>query len=179
MTPIGTPFTILIDGREQAPYRFTGLRADKTQQHRPLDVKTEWASPVLRTGDYSLRDLEGDYRDLICIERKSIQDLFNTLGSDRERFQREHERMAEIAGRDGGYTAVVIEATWPEILSNPPERSRLEPKTVIRTAMSWSQRYGVHWWAVGPRRLAEAATFRMLQMWYRQFQAKQKENSGC
>lgn len=166
-TPIGTPFVIQIDGREQAPYLFTGLRTDASRGNRPLEVAWEWAKPALPTGDYSIRDIHADYRDRIAIERKSLQDLYSTLGSDRDRFEREHERMAEIAARPGGWAEVVIEATWPEILQSPPEQSRLNPKTVYRTMVSWSMRYGVHWTAVGPRRLAEVHVFRRLEMWWR------------
>ena len=150
--PIVAPFTVLVDGREKAPYRFTGLVADAAQQRRPLIVPTEWAH--LETGDYTIRGHE----DIVSVERKSLADLFSTLGQHRDRFEREHQRLAEIR-----CAAVVVEASWFDVLEMPPERSQLNPKTVWRTAISWSIRYGVPWVMAENRRLAEVYTFRFLE----------------
>ena len=156
--PLLNPFTVIVDSREQAPYTFHGLTADARYSHRPLTVPRAFSA--LRSGDYSIAGAE----HLVAIERKSLPDLYSTLGHGRERFEREHER---LAGLD--FAAVVIEATWEEILAAPPPRSALLPKTVIRTAMAWSMRYGVHWWAIGGRRMTEVATFRLLEQWWRRW----------
>lgn len=156
--PLRNPFTVLVDSREQAPYTFTGLLSDARYSHRPLVVPWTWHT--LPTGDYSI---EGAAH-LVAVERKSLDDIYHTLGQGRERFEREHQRMAGL-----DFAAVVIEATWEEILAHPPARSRLPPKVVIRTAMAWGMRYGVHWWAVGGRRMAEVATFRLLEQWWRRW----------
>ena len=66
---------IVVDTREQKPYRFTRCQ-----------VKT------LPTGDYSLVGLE----DCIAIERKSAADLAGSLGAGRTRFRRELERLAQL-----------------------------------------------------------------------------------
>ena len=152
------PFTVLIDGREKAPYRFTGLHADANQGGKPLIVPTEWAH--LKTGDYTIRGLES----VVCVERKSLDDLYSTLGQHRDRFEAEHLRMAQLRR-----SCVVIEASWWEILEVPPNRSRLNPKTVFRTAISWFARYGVPWFACEDRRLSEIFTFRFLQKAWKEF----------
>jgi len=152
------PFTILVDGREKAPYRFTGLTTDAADGRRPIIVPTEWAQ--LKTGDYAIQGME----DLVTIERKSMTDLFSTLGQHRDRFEREHQRMAEFKR-----AVVIIEATWWEMTKFPPERSKLNPKTVFRTALSWHVRYGVPWMTVEDRRLAEIFTFRFLEKCWKEF----------
>lgn len=147
---------IVVDGREKAPYRFQGLRADANKQARPLAVKWQWG--FLPTGDYSILGYEGR----IAIERKSLEDLYGSLGQYRDRFEREHERMAKLE-----FAAVVIEASWKEILTRPPERSRLNPKVVFRTGMSWMVRFRVPWVMAEDRRLGEVTTFRLLDRWWR------------
>lgn len=164
--PIVCPFTIAVDGREKAPYSFTGIKADASKNHRPVIVGTEWAH--LKTGDYAIVGME----DVAVIERKSLPDLFSTLGQHRERFEREHERMAEI-----GRAAVVIEASWMDIVHLPPERSQLNPKTVFRTAISWYVRYGVPWFVTEDRRLAEVYTFRFFEKVWREHGKARRNDS--
>lgn len=163
--PLAVPFTILVDGQEKAPYHFAGLRADSDKRYRPLIVPTEWCH--LKTGDYSIKG----YESLVTIERKSLSDLFGTLGSEerRDRFEREHERMSRME-----YAAVVIEASWTDILKSPPFESRLHPKSVIRTALHWQQRFGVPWMTLDCRELAEATTYRLLEIFWQHHNPKEK-----
>lgn len=153
--PLPVPFTILIDQREGMPYFFHGMRANASRSHRPLVVETKFAH--LKTGDYTIEGLE----DLITIERKSLSDLFSTLGQNRRRFEAEHERMSQM-----NFAAVVVEADAETILKSPPEGSKLLPKSVYGTYLSWSMRYGVHWYLCEDRRLAELTTFRLLEKFY-------------
>ena len=152
------PFTVLVDGREKAPYRFTGIDSDAKDGNRRLIVPTQWAH--LKTGDYTIAGLE----DVVAVERKSITDLFSTLGQHRKRFEAEHSRLAAFRR-----AVVVIEATWLEILHWPPGGSRLNPKTVFRTALSWHVRYGVPWIVAEDRRFAEIYTFRFLEKCWKEF----------
>lgn len=145
--------TVIIDTREQTPYEFTGLLCDKADGGGPLVV------PTLRTGlpsgDYSL----AGYEEQVAVERKSLADLFGTLGQGRERFERELHRLAAMQ-----FAAVVVESTLPEVIRAPPPHSDLNPKTVVRSVMAWQQRFPrIHWWFAGPRPLAEAVTFRVLE----------------
>lgn len=150
------PFTVVIDGREKAPYSFTGLFTDGGAKKRPLIVPWEWKH--LKTGDYAIAGLETE----CVVERKSLADLYGTLGRRRKQFEAEFERMSAMP-----YAAVVIEADWNMILHSPPAYSKLAPKTVFRTVLAWQQRYpNVHWNLMGNRRLAEIATFRTLERFW-------------
>lgn len=157
---ITMPFTVARDQQEKAPYQFLGLKADSKQSYKPLIIPVEVVH--LKTGDYSILGHE----DQICVERKSKDDLFRTLADEehRERFRREHERMAMLA-----FSCVVIEASWESILNNPPPDCKLNPKTIWRTFQKWRLRYGVMWEAIGSRAMAEEHTFRTLQFYHEEF----------
>ena len=167
MKAITPPFAIAVDGREKLPYTFEGLRADAKLGRSPLAVRWEWAH--LPTGDYSIIGCE----HLVTIERKSKEDLFSTLGQHRDRFEKEHVRMMDF-----DYAAVVIEASgWWEIFNAPPDRSRLNPKTIFRTFLAWNQRYLVPWVFAEDRRLGEVTTYRMLERWWYDYQARISRSS--
>jgi len=158
---ITVPFTIVRDQREKAPYQFMGLKADSQQKYKPLIVPVENA--CLETGDYTIKGFDKQ----VCIERKSKEDLYSTLRDveHRERFKREHERMTGYA-----FACVVIEASWEEILNNPPPDCRLHPHSVWRTFQKWRLRYGVNWEAIGPRAMTEEHVFRTLQFYLEEFE---------
>lgn len=163
--PVVCPFTVLIDGREKAPYSFTGLLADANKNNRPLEIATKWAH--LKTGDYSIEGMQ----NLVCVERKSLEDLYGSVGQHRERFEAEHQRMACLA-----FACVIVEADWNTILHPPPLVSRMVPRAVFATALAWQMRYGVPWMAMPDRRAAEITTFRVLEMFFRQQQRQKKES---
>jgi DNA excision repair protein ERCC-4 len=156
-TPRGGPVTfapvVVIDTREQSPYSFAGLKADASDGGGELIITTRRGT--LRSGDYSVRGHERR----VAVERKSLADLYGTLGSGRDRFERELQRLAGYH-----YAAVVVEAEWSEILTAPPPRSKLNPKTIFRSVLAWQQRYpAVHWWMVAGRAMGEVTTFRILE----------------
>lgn len=157
-----TPYVVVVDSREQAPYVFSGLRADAASGRRPLLVRT--VTRGLPAGDYSLEGWEAG----VAVERKSLSDLFNTLGQARARFQRELDRLASYT-----YAAVVVEAEWSTVLSSPPPRSQLNPKTVFRSVIAWQQRAPtIHWWFVAGRKMGEVVTLRILERWWRNHAGK-------
>ena len=80
-------YKIVCDTREQKPL-WTG---DKVERKK-LDV-----------GDYSIKG----YEDRIAIERKSLGDLFGTLGSGHKRFKAELNRALEY-----DYFAIVIDGSY-------------------------------------------------------------------
>jgi ERCC4-type nuclease len=150
------PWTILVDTREQAPYSFRGFDSDADCSNVPLvvPVKTE----TLQTGDYSLDGM----KDQVAVERKSLSDLYGTIGQGRERFERELHRLNHM-----DYAAVVIESGWPAIIGRPPPHSKLPPKTVYRSIIAWQQRFPyVHWWDCPTRTFAERTTLRILQRFW-------------
>lgn len=157
------PFTIIVDTREQAPFSFTGIpvpsAADKTWEVKTLRVGLE-------TGDYSIRGWE----HLVTIERKSLADLYGTIGGGHDRFEREHERMAEMVRR-GGFAAVVVEACTDQIINHlPPPTTTLGANHVLGNWAHKSIRYGVHWAFLPGRREAELFTFRLLEAFWKQQQ---------
>jgi DNA excision repair protein ERCC-4 len=156
--PLRLPFVIVADGREGAAYHFQGIRGDYRDDYRPLIVDWEWG--FLKTGDYSLKGFEAR----CAVERKSLVDLYGTLGQHRKRFLREHERLAAM-----DYKAVVVEASLADVIRRPPPRSKLNPKTVYRTVLAWSVELGVSWIFAEDRRLGEVTTFRLLRRWHEKF----------
>jgi DNA excision repair protein ERCC-4 len=80
--------TAIIDTREQLPLDLSPLQTELG---------------TLATGDYSIKGLES----YIAIERKSAMDMYGCLGGERERFERELQRMLAYPCR-----AVVVEAGW-------------------------------------------------------------------
>ena len=162
------PVTVLVDSRENRPYEFTELRGDFREGNRPIVVRTKVIT--MTSGDYSL----DGYTDRISVERKTLSDLFSTLSRRRRCFENELDRLNDLE-----FAAIVIESTWEQILSNPPERSRLTPKSVYRSVIAWQQRFSrVHWWTCFNRRFAEVTTFRILQRFYRDHKSEERVGSG-
>lgn len=147
------PFTVLIDTREQTPFTFRAMSVGTGSHARPLLVPTERAG--LPTGDYTVRGLE----HVVAIERKSVPDFYACCGRERDRFERELQRLNlfEIAG-------VVIEADLADLAIRPPPETQVRAKSVLRSIAAWSVRYPrVHWWPMPGRAIAERWTFRLLQ----------------
>src|SRR5262245_5178714 len=84
------PATILVDSREQCPYTFDAILADSEFGGGWWRVQT--ARLALPSGDYTL----DGYASRVAVERKSMSDLFGTIGNGRERFTRELERLAKM-----------------------------------------------------------------------------------
>jgi DNA excision repair protein ERCC-4 len=141
---------IIQDTREQAPYTFSCITPPPL-----VEVAT------LASGDYSLKGLENQ----VAVERKSLIDAFGTFGAGRDRFERELERLAQLR-----FAAVVIERDFDTIVKRPPARSRLKPKTVIRSMAAWGIRYGVHFYWLPNRAAAEKWTFILLERFWNDLQ---------
>lgn len=166
--PVPFPAVVLVDSREQLPYEFAGLTADRRDGGGLLAVTVRRAG--LPTGDYSL----DGYTDRVAVERKSLNDLYHTLGQERERFERELERLAAMT-----WAAVVVEAEWSVILGNPPAHSKLNPKTVLRSVLAWQQRFpNVHWLPMPDRRFAEAVTLRALERFLKERQREKHDEAA-
>ena len=96
------PFTVVADTREQRPYSFDGL-LDKNGKLIVVPV----VRSGMPSGDYSIQGSEM----VISIERKSLQDAYHSMTWGRQRFEREIGRL-----NDYRFAAVVIEASWHEVL---------------------------------------------------------------
>jgi ERCC4-type nuclease len=152
------PAVVLCDNAEQRPYTFAGITCDATAGTGCWQVTTERVN--LDTADYTL----DGYASRVGVERKSLADLFGTVGQGRDRFTRELERLAEYT-----FAAVVVEAEWSAVVNDPPPHSRLDPKTVYRSVLAWQQRFPVvHWWFCPGREFAEVTTLRILERYLKE-----------
>lgn len=167
LSPIPSPFVVLVDTREQFPFEFEQVRADYDERYRAVHVRTEVRG--LKSGDYSLMADDGtDYSSRVAIERKSHSDLFSSIGRERERFERELARLNEL-----DFAAVVCEGSWREIAYHPPEFSGMSCKAVMRSIFAFSVRYPrVHWFPMGCRSMAEVTTYRLLERFWRDEQKR-------
>ena len=136
--------TILIDTREQAPFDFLACGAD---------ISTERAA--LPIGDYSLAGLA----DRVAVERKSLPDLVQCLGAERDRFERELLRARALEA-----FTVVIEAGWDD-LAGGRYRSRLEPGAACASVGAFMARYHIPFFFAGSREQAERFTALFLRQW--------------
>ena len=136
---------IIQDSREQAPYAFNAPRYAGTV----VEVGT------LQTGDYSLHGLE----DKVAVERKSLPDLVQCLGRERERFERELLRGAALDA-----FAVVIEAGWAD-LAGGNFRSQLNPHAACQSILSFMSRYRVPFLFAGSRAAAEYVAWGFLRQY--------------
>lgn len=151
------PFVVIRDTREQRGWDFTGIRSDADTGRRVLTVNVQ--AGTLGQGDYSILGME----QWVAIERKSAADLFGTLAQGRKRFTAELVRLQTLQ-----FAAVVVEADWRTVLLDPPRHSRLNPKTVHRSVLAWTQRFkGVHWFMCPTRDMAEVTTFRILERFWK------------
>lgn len=104
--------TAIVDTREQAPLSLSPLRME---------------AGTLATGDYSIRGLE----HVVAIERKSLPDLIACVGRERERFDREVQRLLGYPVR-----ILLVEATWQEIEAGG-WRGQVTPDAVLGSLLGW------------------------------------------
>ncbi len=132
---------VVVDSREQLPYGFPNV-----------------VIKGLRSGDYSIDGMES----MIAIERKTKSDLYQSVTRGRERFEREWSRLAGMV-----FGAVVIEASWADLL-RPPPRSRVHPASVRQTLLSWSIRYRVNFFCTDDRAAGQILTHDLLKKFWKQ-----------
>lgn len=150
--PIKFPAIVLVDTREQTPFRFDGIQ-DRHQRDRRLIISTQ--RTTLPTGDYSLAGFE----HLVSIERKSLPDFFACVGRERDRFERELERLNRYP-----CAHVVIEGDFREMVANPPKHSKLNPRAAVMSIQAWAIQFDrIHWWPMPSRVIAERWTFGLLE----------------
>lgn len=155
-----SPFTVVIDTREQLPWDFAGIKADASQGGPPDGcVVVPAVVSCLPAGDYSIHG----YGGRVAVERKSKADLFGTIGQGRDRFIRELERLSELES-----ASVIVEAEISEIFTDPPPHTELRPKTISRSVIAWQLRFPrVHWWFLPGRQAAMAWAYRVLERWWK------------
>ena len=150
---------------------FDGMTADANQENRGLIVRHEIRSLGESMGDYSIDGFEG----LCHIERKSRDDAHGTFlgwGERRARFERELANLTDME-----CCAIVVECSMAELIQTVPARGKKSAqenaKIIFRQILAWQQDYRVPWLMADNRRMAEVATFRILERFWR----KQLERS--
>lgn len=99
-----------------------------TREQRPLLLAPLTSvAGSLQTGDYSVHGLE----HLIAVERKSLPDLVACVGSERERFERECQRLLAYETR-----AIVVEASWVDLEAGQ-WRSKVPAAAVVGSVLGW------------------------------------------
>ncbi len=99
-----------------------------TQNGRPARRNT-----VARNDWYARhrRLFDSRFGNVIAVERKSLSDLLSCVGTERERFEREVQRLLAYPCR-----ALVVESTWPELEAGE-WRSQIKPTAVIGSLLGW------------------------------------------
>ena len=146
------PFTVVVDSREQLPYRFEGI----CQAGRKIIVPVERGTLV--SGDYAIKGLE----DRATIERKSVADFYGSITFGRDRLKAEFERMNEMT-----YSAIVIEGRLDQVLEPGFHGRRIKPQSIRATVASWSVKYATQWFFLPSREQAERMTFELLEKFHR------------
>ena len=128
---------IVIDTREQEPWHFA----------------TETVRKKLAVGDYSLLGKE----NTVTIERKTLDDLVNTVIHQGKRFREELSKMASYEHR-----CVVVEASLSDIVKHR-YTSFAEPSSVIGSVLSIIVDYRIPVYFLFNRPMARAFVQCMLE----------------
>ena len=119
---------LITDSREQSPLQFEHISTDANIEMVIVDG--------LSYGDYSAHHM-GDICP-IFFERKSLGDLFGTLGKGYSRFKKEIAR----CNLDGNKLVIIIEGTLRDVL-NGHKHSQMSGIGIIRTMCTLQWKYGV------------------------------------
>lgn len=122
---------IITDSREQVNDHLISWLDKNNIQHK---------SRALETGDYSVMLGDITFEDEVAFERKaSLDEIAGNFTVGRERFERE---MIRAKARGMKMFLVVENATWTDIFLHN-YRSRLEPKSLFASLMSWQAAYNL------------------------------------
>jgi DNA excision repair protein ERCC-4 len=108
-----------------------------TREQKPL-----WTKNIIRekleVGDYSIKG----YKDKFAIERKSLSDLFGTLGKGHKRFKKELERAKTYE-----YFAIVIDGSYSSCLNKDFEgsyHSKMRGYVITAILFTLHMKYGIN-----------------------------------
>ncbi|MDQ7830269.1 MAG: ERCC4 domain-containing protein [Desulfovibrionaceae bacterium] len=150
-----TPLQIICDTREQKPWTFENYNVTVVRAG-------------LRSGDYSLAGHEHE----IALERKSLDDLVQSLSHGRTRFEAEIERLSAIS-----FAAVLVEASAEDVARHRYQ-SQMNPASVMQSMFSWTVRYRVPFLLCGSRRAAEYAAHGLLSKYQKHVEDREKEKQA-
>lgn len=121
---------LIVNSKPRKNLRYQDVIAiTDTREKLQLDLSPlETEVKGLKVGDYSVLGME----DEIAIERKSLGDLIVCVTHERERFDRNIEKLKKYK-----YKAIVVEADWCAI-DMKQYRSVVEPAAVYGSLMGWA-----------------------------------------
>lgn len=122
---------VIADSREQVNGHLIAWLDQHHIQHK---------SRALETGDYSVMLGDTTFEDEVVVERKAnLDEIAGNFTSGRDRFEREM-----IRAKAGGIKVFLIveNASWTDIFLHN-YRSRLEPRSLFASLMSWQAEYNL------------------------------------
>lgn len=137
---------IVVDGREP-----------KTGGWEPYFTVPTVRGP-LDTGDYSVVGCE----ELICIERKTLDDLISCFTGERERFVRELRRFRMIPDR-----YIICEANYEDLLRGE-YHSKMHPRAAWASAVALMTRYRIPLLMAGDAETAAELCQAILVRWFKE-----------
>ncbi|MCK4414410.1 MAG: hypothetical protein KAY32_12785 [Candidatus Eisenbacteria sp.] len=137
---------VVVDSREQRPYAFKARRVTCVRRALPA-------------GDYSLAGLE----TVVAVERKTLDDLVNTVIWSRGRFRRELERLRTYEA-----SCVVVEADLRDVLTGK-YWSKAHPSSVLGAVMAIIVESGVPVFFCSNRQAARLFVERYLLRCHRRY----------
>lgn len=142
---------IVIDTREQKPYRIDGAKFK-----------------ALAVGDYSLEGLENKF----AIERKSLADIYQSLTRDHDRFRREIEKAKDFLD-----FVILIEARAWQFVDTHRNGRFIHPQSIMGAVRKWRKEYGVRWAFVENAKMGKRFAVWQLKNWFEEHQAGLWEKS--
>ena len=134
-------FVIVVDTRERQPLVFEKM------VYKPLPA-----------GDYTAGYPVGGrlltFEKVIAIERKQVPELFTICGKERERFERELEKLSHLQ-----YKYVVVEGNVADLTKEI--YSFVTPKVVLCSICSWMIKYNIPFIFAG--RSARSVVYKLLE----------------
>jgi ERCC4-type nuclease len=110
---------VIVDTREPWPHPWRAY----------LPPTVTMTRATLSTGDFTLTEHFED----VAVERKTVSDLLTCIGTDRDRFERELQRAADLAA-----FCVVVEGSLPDLLR---QRREIHPNAIMGTLAAWTRRH--------------------------------------
>ena len=123
VTTAAAPIRLPADLRPEQVVAIVDRREQLALDLAPLQT----VAGTLATGDYSVQGLE----HVVTIERKSLSDLVSCVGVERDRFDREVQRLLAYPCR-----ALVVESDWPTIEAGG-WRSKVTPAAALGSLLGW------------------------------------------
>lgn len=112
--------------KELRPEDVVAIRDNR--ENYPIDLSPlKVIQGTLPTGDFSLVGLEHK----VAVERKSLQDLIMCCGRERERFEKEIQRLMAYETK-----AIIVEASWSQI-ELKSYRGDMHPSAVMGSLLGW------------------------------------------